>query len=339
MKKEAHFDAGRLEPSDHTWLVTVRPARLWLKSKNGQPYRPFQMLVLDADADLIRESEIFEDRPEVGAILERLHKAMLEPAAGSGKPMRPARMIFDDGAAFRSSKPLLAEIGVESAFRKSLPTVDAVLGDFERHMSRGPLRPSLQDVEGISSRILGELFATAAYFFRRKPWRWLDDEFPLEIRFPADAPPRYAVVMGNSEINYGAAFYPTAEDARIQYSDLKPEEIYDKMTTWSLTFGEPWYLTFDDLDAIEKRRWPIASKKAYPLYVKSSHQARIEIPTAEEILFTAAALNVIPSFVAARKAGDSGRLRPGGALFRLPGLYKNEKILINYPAELWYGLN
>lgn len=34
---------------------------------------------------------------------------------------------------------------------------------------------------------------------------------------------------------------------RSLYSDLKPREIYKKMTTVSLTFGEPTSMAFDDL--------------------------------------------------------------------------------------------
>jgi len=339
MKKETLIDTGRLPQSDHTWLVAVRPARIWLRPKDRDPYRPFQMLVLDVDSDCIRESEIFEHRPDFDAVRSRLFKAMIEPAKGSGKPMRPARMVFDDVAAIRASKILLAEIGVECEYREESPIIDAVIRDFEKFVKKRDLRPSLLEVRGISLRLLEELFSAAAYFYDQAPWRRVDDECPMEIRFPADGPPRYAVVMGNAKIQFGVAFFPSLKDVRIQYSDGKAKDIYRRMTTWSLTYDEPSLMSFDDLEAIEKCDWPIPSPKAYPLFLKSSPRKQFEIPKVEEILFTAAALRAIPPFAAGLKIDDSGILSPSRDAYRLSGIYDGAEILLDFPAGLWDDQN
>ena len=253
--------------------------------------------------------------------------------------MRPARMVFDDIAAFRSSKTLMAEIRVECEYREELPLIDTVLRDFEIFANRRDLRPSLLEVKGISLRLLEELYSAAALFFDKAPWRWVDDGCPMEIRFPADGPPRFAVVMGNAKVQFGVAFYPSLKDVRIQYSDGKPEDLYRRMTTWSLTYDEPSLLTFDDLEGIEKCDWPIASPKAYPLFLKSSPRKQFEIPKVEEILFTAAALRTIPLFAAGLKIDDSGVLSPSRDAYRLSDIYDGAEILLDYPAGLWDDQN
>ena len=60
-------------------------------------------------------------------------------------------------------------------------------------------------------------------------------------------------------------FYTLEELERLFNSDTVATAETLSFRTASVTFSEPYYLAFDDLDAIEANEWPIANDNAYPL--------------------------------------------------------------------------
>jgi hypothetical protein len=326
--------AARLPQGNATWHATARRAPAWITPKNKPPYRPYVILVLDAQSDRIRQTKMEDDRPTPEVVLAALADAMQKPVLASGKPVRPARIVLDDAELARALTPRLAEIGVRCDHQATLPLVSSVLRDMEAHMNRAEPRPGLLSVPGATLPLVEELFAAAAEFYRLAPWRWMDNLAALEVHYPADGPARYAAIMGFGGEVFGLVVYPSLDDLRIQISDLKPEQIFKKMTAISINFDEPMALSFDDLDALEKYNWPVAAAEAYPQVIKATPPGKVGVPTAAEIALLAAALRVIPDFVTRHLRADRGAPRPAAATYPLTNVHGGQQIALRYPVDL-----
>jgi len=252
----------------------------------------------------------------------------------SGKLGRPARIVLDDADLARAVAPWLDGIGVRCDYQAALPLVNTALRDMEAYINRAEPRPGLLSVPGVTLPLLEELFSAAAEFYRRAPWRWMDNLAVLEVHYPTEGPARYAAIMGFGGEVFGLAVYPTLDDLRIQLSDLKPAQILKKMTTFSVSFDEPRALAFEDLDALEKYNWPVVSGQAFPQVIKAIPPGKVGVPTAAEIALLAAALRIIPDFVIRHLRADQGAPRPARATYPLPNVHAGQTITLSYPVEL-----
>ena len=286
--------AADLAQTKATWHATVRRAPTWITPRNKPAYRPFLILVLDAETDRIRQTNMQDDRPPAEVVLKTLAAAMANPLAGSGKRLRPARILLDDPALALALAPHLAEIGVRCEAQAGSALINTTLRNMDTRMNRRPPQPGLLSVKGATQPLVAELFEAAAEYHAKAPWRWLDNLAPLEIHSPPDGPARYAVLLGNGGEEFGLALYTSLDDLSFQYTTSDHEAIFSKISATSLTFDEPMALSFDDLDAIEAHGWPVADANAYPLVMKVVPPTRIGVPSATELALLAAALRTIP---------------------------------------------
>ena len=187
---------------------------------------------------------------------------------------------------------------------------------------------------GITQPLLAEFYAAAAYFYQQAPWRWVDNLAAIEVRYPATGRAVYAVIMGFGGQEFGLAVFPTAQDLGLQYSNLEPDQLMQKMTASSVTYGESDALSFADLDAITKYGWPVAGPNTYPLIMKNIPPGKIISPGKEEIALLAAALRTLPDFVAQHLRGEGVTLRAAEAVFDLPNVHANQQIAYRYPVDL-----
>lgn len=325
---------ARLPQTNATWHATARRAPAWITPRNKPPYRPYVILVLDTQADRIRQTKMEDDLPTPEVVLAALADAMQKPVLASGKPGRPARIVLDDADLVRALAPRLAEIGVRCDYQAALPMVNTALRDLEAHLNRSEPRPGLLSVPGVTLPLVEELFAAAADFYRQAPWRWMDNLAITALHYPANAPARYAAIMGFGGEMFGLAVYPTLNDLRIQISNPDPAQALKKMTAFSLTFDEPMALAFDDLDALEKYNWPVAAADAFPQVLKTIPPGKLGVPTAAEIALLAAALRVIPEFVVRHLHADRGTPQPASATYPLPNVHAGQTITLSYPVDL-----
>lgn len=326
--------AAGLPQSNAVWQATARRAPVWITPKNELPYRPYIILVADASTGRIRQSSIEENRPTVQRVLAVLGSAMLNPIVGGGKRCRPARLLADDAALVQALAEPLAGIGIRCEHQAALPQVNALLHEMEAHMTRRQPRPGLLSVPGVTQPLAAELFAAAAGFYRRAPWRWMDNLQALAVRYPADRPPHYIVILGNGGEEFGLALYPSLDALRVQFSAVGSSQSYKQIMATSITFDEPTSLPFEDLDALEQYGWEIAHAQAFPLLMKVSPPGKVTVPTAGEIALLAAALRAIPDFVVDHLRADRGRPRPAQATYRLPNVHANQQIALSYPVDL-----
>ena len=332
----------RLRQSDATWLCGVRRSHSWVAPKDRPPYRPYAMLVVEQERGLIRRIEIQEEKPAPDAVLAALCQAMRRPILGSGKRVRPARILLDDADLVQTLAPRLAEIGIRCKYQPSLSLIDAAVREVTAPRGKQEPVPGLLSVPGATEPLVRELFAAAADYYRQAPWRWIDNSWPIEVRYPSDGRTRYALVLGSGREFFGLSLYESVDDLRVLFSSPDPEQTAEQIPWLSLVFEEATTMAFDDLDAIEKYGWPVVGERAYPMTIKAIPPGTWGVPGASEMAWLAAALRVVPGFVADRLRADrdlppvvsAAELRPAQAIYSLPGVHSGQDIALRYPVSL-----
>lgn len=331
----------RLQQSDVTWLCTARRAPTWIVPRGKPPYRPYIVLVIEQETEMIRRTTLKDERPTPDVVLESLLKAMtssllgpLGALIGFGKRCRPARILLDDADLAQALAPRLAEIDVRCSYSPSSGLLDATLREMEAHMAKREPIPGLLNVPGATEPLIREIFAAAGDYYRQSPWRWIDNESPIEVRYPHDGRIRYALVLGSGNETFGLSFYESLQDLDVALYTTDPEQVAGQISWFSLIFEDEMTMTFDDLDAMEKYNWPLAGELAYPLIIKANPPDGWGTPSASEIAWLAAALRVIPDFAVDHLQADRGQPRPAEATYPLSGVHGGQSIALRYPVSL-----
>jgi hypothetical protein len=338
----------KIRQGNSTWQCTVRRAPVWITPKKQPAYRPFILLVLDQDADFILKTEILAEHPDAQTVLDHLFKTMQGTLLNLLKKQRPACISIDDAELVKFCAPQLAELDIRCELRASLPQVNAALFEMEAQANQREPIPGLLSIHGVSVPLAAELYAAAAEYHRQAPWRWIQNEMPIEVRFPQstggfpiDGPARYALVLGSGGEFFGLSLYESLADVRaltdleVVLAPTDPNPPFLRSITWiSLVLEEATAMSFADLDAIERYGWPVAGEKAYPLALKAlPNDDFSQPPTASDIAWLAAALRVIPGFVSQQMRADRGLPRPAQASFPLPDVHGGQQISLRYPAS------
>ena len=155
--------------------------------------------------------------------------------------------------------------------------------------------PGLLSILGVSVPLVAELFAAAADYYRLAPWRWMENWIPIEVRYPPEGRPRYALVLGGGGEIFGLSLYESLADLDVVFERTEPDQPFSRPIGWfSLVLDEATGMSFADLDAMEQYHWPVAGEKAYPMVLKATPKNDWgELPSASELAWLAAALRVI----------------------------------------------
>lgn len=281
----------RLKQRDEYWEGTSRLGRMWITRRNNPPYRP-NVILLVSQEDKVLRTRVLEAAPTSDQLFEELLRAMHRPTWGAGGARRPKVIYLDNPDYVTALAPRLATLDVRCQHRRSLPIIEEALYSMEMRMNRGqePI-PGLVAIPSVTPPLIGHLFELAADFYRATPWQWLTDSHPMEIRYPPDKNPRYAVVMGSGGEVFGLAVYDTLADLQLMYrADLSPQQT-TKRATWSvLFFEEATAMSFDDLEAMDKYDWPVAAEQAYPVFGRTTPAGELVQPTKADVFWMEGAL-------------------------------------------------
>jgi hypothetical protein len=222
---------------------------------------------------------------------------------GAGRARRPKLIYLDDIDLVAALAPRLVGLDVRCEYRQSLPALKDALYSMETRLNRREPTPGLLKLPSVTPPLVGHLWELAADFFRAAPWRWLNDSHPMEIRYPPEDKPRYAVVMGSGGEVFGLAVYDALDDLSIMYRrDISPRQAA-RMATWSvLFFEEATAMNFDDLDAMAKYGWPVAAENAYPVFGRTTGAGEIVAPTRQDVFWMEGALAGVLAYL--RKHGQ-----------------------------------
>jgi len=322
----------RLRQSSETWEGTSRLARIWTTPRNQPPYRPYLILVANTAGAILR-SQVLEKSPTPDQMFEELLNAMLHPALGAGKARRPKVLNLDDPDYVSALAPRLADLEVSCQHRTSLPSVKNALSSLERYTNRGKPIPGLLTIPSVTPPLVGHLFELAADFYRATPWRWLDDSHSMEIRYPPDGVPRYAVVMGSGGQIFGLAVYDTLDDLRLIFEPHLSHQQVTRRATWLVLFFESaMAMSFDDLDAMVKYGWSVPHESAYPFFGRTTKNGELDLPTKEDLFWMEAALAGILTYLPEHKHNF---LQPAERTLTVTTISGKAQLSLKLPAFEW----
>lgn len=326
----------KLRQSNAIWQCTARRAPFWITPKNRPPYRPFIILVVDQETEMILKSDIQNERPTPEIVLGILFKTMQGALLNLGRRGRPARIFVDDAELAQALTPYFADLEIRCDYRVMLQQANiALLGMEEYTIKRKPI-PGLLSISGVTVPLVEELYAAAADYYRQKPWRWMENWLPIEVRYPSnpDGQARYVLVLGSGGETYGLSMYESLEDVDIVLSSTSPDQPAKQISWVSLVLDEAMGMSFADLDAIERYGWQVAGEKAYPMAIKATPKTDWgEIPSAWELTSLAAILRVLPDFVNCHLRAKHGMPQPAQKIYSLPSVHGDQKITLRFPSE------
>jgi hypothetical protein len=296
MAKSPLAKVRRLPQTDEVWEGTARRMRAWITPRDQAPYRPYVILIVSRTGQVVG-SDIVADMPTPEHVLNVIAQAMRRPTLGGGRKRRPTIIYLDDKAVVKTLAPQLQEVGVRCKYQYALREMKEALLSMEQFMTKQEPIPGLLKSPGVTPYLVNGLFEAAAFFYREAPWHWMDDSRPIEVHYPPDGRPRYAVVMGHGGETYGLAVYNSPDELRGVYAGIPPDQLIGQMEWMSLLFVEAMEMPFDDLDDMEKYGWPVAGELAYPFPIRVSRSGKPVRPGKSELLWFEAALLAVPTFV------------------------------------------
>lgn len=296
MTKSSINKVRNLKQKEETWEIAVQAAQTWIEPTKGDPYRPWYVLIMSTDDKIVRH-DMYPKKPTTHEISESLFKAMRRPMLGAGSKRRPTTVLFDDERFFDEISPILSEIGIESKKQHTLFYSNAALKALDAKLNDDDMG-SLLSISGVTVPLLAKVFEAAATYYRLAPWEMLpEEEFAIEIRYPADGKARYAVVIGRAGESFGLSVSDTLDDLKQMIAKAQSNTIYSgDYSALSFTYESAFYLAFEDLDAIEKYDWDIPNEKAYPSILRFNPKKGLLLPGKEDIFWLEAVLPALNEF-------------------------------------------
>lgn len=280
------------------WVAVLRKLPAWIHV-GGQPCRPAVALVLDATNDLLLAAELTEAEPPEDWFWTKLARAMSRP--GAGEPRRPGKVFVAPPEALADVGPRLAASAIDAAGIRDdqRQFIDEILTDLTDRIAGTPRMTALVHAPGITPGQLVSFYAAAADYYRQAPWRRIPGDTIVRVETDAfSSSVWYAVVMGQSGMQLGLALYEDLEALRLILSGrMSDEENARRTSAVSVTFGEVFEISPEDLDAIAAHRWPIAAEEAYPCVLRVKPGATLRTPLVWEIELLEACLRAMPGFV------------------------------------------
>jgi hypothetical protein len=327
----------KIRQSNTTWLCTVRRAPFWEFPKKGEPTRPFFTLVYEPGTDKVMNTHVTPTLPDAATVMRSLIEAMQGSILTLMQKKRPDQILVDNAELAQALAPQLAPLNIRCNYRSQMPELRDVLIEMETHLNGRKPIPGILSIPGVTVPLGAELYESAAAYYKLKPWRWIENWDPIEIRFPPEGRARYALVLGSGGEFFGLSLYESLADVNLMLSGANPKKRAGRSYTWlSVVLDKATAMSFADLDAVEQYGWSIAAKKAHPTVFKATSGKDDwgnNLPNASELTWLAAALCALPGFLKEHLHADRGRPLNRQAVAQLIGVYGNQQIFLRYPAE------
>ncbi|WP_444542436.1 DUF6930 domain-containing protein, partial [Deinococcus ruber] len=258
---------------DEARAVPQQPSTLWIvatRQLTGVPLPhpdtgtlvdPWLIIVLDARTGEMLFAEP-HPHPSNEQIAEALLLCMLEPNDGSA-PLRPARILTEDGALALSLHMLLAGLGV-NVERQDLPGLNEALaqmvGALESHLREemsGAQAPVF--LAGQSADETQALVVAFRRFLAAEPWEVFSGRKPVHVTWNAtpdrEAGQFYATLMGLAGQEFGLSLYPDWVTYALHLYNFSSFDLQQGLDatggTEALMLSNPDSLHPDDLAALE----------------------------------------------------------------------------------------
>ena len=227
----------------------------------GKLVDPWLMIVLDARTGemMFGEPHPF---PSNEQIAEALLLCMLEPNDGSA-PLRPGRILTEDGPLALSLHMILAGIGV-NVERQDLPGLNEALaemvGELESHIEEemsGAQAPVF--LAGLPAEGTEALVVAFRRFLAAEPWEVFSGRKPVYVTWNAtperEAGQFYATLMGLAGQEFGLSLYPDWVTYALHLYNFSSFDVQQGLDatggTEALMLSDPDSLHPDDLAALD----------------------------------------------------------------------------------------
>lgn len=291
------IDAATLpQETGEVWQMELRRFPGWVEH-DGQPARPWVLMVVDAESELILATNIDHQRPDTDAAWEGLLQAMGRPE--TGQPHRPGVVQVASAELHELLAPRLEPLDVRCVLADSLEPLNRLIDDLVDHLL-GPQRlGALIQSPGVTHEDVRRFFAAAAEFYRQRPWRHVSSESVIRVDCEnVQSGPWYLVVMGQSGIELGLALYENASLLRdILIGGLSAEETTRRSMGLSVIFVEEFMISAQDLDVAQAEGWPVAGPEAYPSAMRLNPGGSIRAPLCWELRLLTGCLSAVPEFI------------------------------------------
>ncbi|MHB0877362.1 MAG: DUF7309 domain-containing protein [Anaerolineae bacterium] len=324
-----------LPATAETWYCVVRRADTWVAAEPGSDeyFRPFVLLVVQLGPGLVIAAQVLKGTPSPEELQRYLFDAMREPMPLPGsRPHRPGAVAFEEDALAQAMAPLLAPARVQSRCLALPEEVEEALAGLMSVLAipSGDELRGLLDKGGVTPEQVGEFFRAAAAFYRAEPWIRLSNEDVLAIQVLPGRKRWLVVVMGQAGQEYGLSLFRDREELERFFGD--PMANTPSGGRHALLFSEPPYVSFGDVDAVERYGWELPEPNLYPTpsVFKSRSVGR---PDAAMLRWYEAALLAIPLFVAHHLVtGARGELAPAEADVTVPTGAGDVRVHLSYPG-------
>jgi hypothetical protein len=297
-------------------------------------YRPYLILILDRSTLRIRQYLLRNTPPSPDLVYEVVQEAIKNPMPGSGKPISPSQILFDDPTLVKQLSQWLASDGIRCQFQRTPPAMQKILYRIESNLTGREPIPGLLSRPGVTLPLVQEFFAVATQFYQSAPWRWLSNRSPIAATYRAAGgaeQTRYAVILGTGSEFFGLSVYDSLADLQALYDDSGHRQP-KRVPSLSMIYEDAQSMSFEDLDLVEKYQLPVAEEWAYPVPVKEDEAGLFHVPSASELLWLSALLQVLPNFIFQGLPTD-----PAESVeqhFELSNVHGQQNITLHYVAKL-----
>lgn len=289
-----------LPQESEAWYLVIRCLHAWLEIGDGSLARPNLMLLINLDLQMIVGVDISPNEPTPDQVVQFLYRAMAQPSRETGLfAHRPTSVIVEKDELAQAIANELEKIKIE-VFAQTPPfELDQIVADMEDLLmgEQEIAPPGLLNIPDVEPETIASVFSACADFYRAAPWQHLSDAQPLAINLVESDERGFIQLMGNAGLEFGLVLFWDWRDLLHAYQ--QSDDPLDQLPPggWrSLTFENADLLPWEDLEAINRYGWEIASEQAYPLILNYNREG-IERPTRREIVIYEALLRSIPRFI------------------------------------------
>ena len=315
------------------WHLTVCRLSQWVEMDDGQPARPYLTLLADLKSEQVLDFTFSYGEPTLEDLLNLLSQAMLKPARELRQPPhRPEEIVCDQVILAEQLAPSMAEIGLRVSCQADSPIMDALIQMLEEEFGEESEGQGLLNVSGATPEQIGDLFTAAAESYRLEPWIYLSAEQPLKFSIPALNKKGYALIMGNSAVEYGLLIYDSWEDLELAFLNSgDPRPTLPENGLVALSYVTTELMAPEDLEGIKQYGWPVADPEAYPMPMVM-FEDQVARPDLATLLTITALLRALPAFAQQLEPDLRGDYRPLTTETSVPVSPDPVLLTLAYPA-------
>lgn len=326
-----------LPQTDNMWYCAVRKLRTFIQvNKQGEEYfRPSVIMVVDMNTGMILMVDIVKGPISGLELNNRLAGVMLKPPKGSGiAAHRPNEIHFEDEALVDALQPLLSELQVTARYQPQRENMDAIIQDLEKSTFGNEAKeiPGLLQQPEVKPEQVGSLFSAASTFYQAEPWVQLSNSDILAVQIKERKSQYFVIIMGQGGEEYGLSVFRSWQEVETFFNVANPFDSFPRGGRHVFSFNEPPYVSFDDLDAIEKYGWELPAPDLVPtpsIYLANS----IKRPDAAMLHWYEVVLRAIPVFVSDYLETErDGRHPPVKAKIEVETYSGMTQVNIRYPG-------